>query len=154
MKPNRVISTFVIALIASVSFSAFAHNMHARSIVYFDQNNNVIGQRVLYCNGVAHHAGNVGSSDASNPYRVEEDFGCNDPYVTCTTDPSGATACTRTGATENGSLITYFNSAGGYTKEQYCSFHSSSGAFAGHPACGMPAPSELSILQPYVYGWN
>jgi hypothetical protein len=142
---------FLLAVISMTSISSYAATEYARSIIYFNSSDQIIGQQILYCTNTYKHAGTI---DASNPYRIEEEFGCGDPIVTCTTTISGTT-CSQTG-TENSSDIVYFKSALGYSQSQYCSSvtTSSTAPFFEHPTCGLPAPSTITLLDPYSSGWQ
>ncbi len=140
--------------------SSMALPFAARSIIYFDAHDNIIGQQVLYCNNISHHGGQI---DPSNAYRVEEEFSCGDRSVTCsgqmmtdtvTHEPTYVFNC-EPGQSSNYSEIVYFRSALGYSQAQYCQSSGINGAFAGHPSCGLPAPTEVpQSSYPYLNGWN
>lgn len=144
----------------AISLSSIALPVAGRSIIYLDAQNNIIGQQVLYCNNVSKHAGNVSES---NPYRIEEEYGCGDRTLECkgSLESNGehdkvyVFNCNRSGS-NNYSTIVYFNSGTGSTTAQYCQSTSGlTGPFAAHPTCGLPAPSEIPGFPfPYLRGWN
>ena len=149
MKVKSVI--FIVFSLATIfsSVGALARPLFARSVIYFDASNNIIGQSVLFCNGVTAHGGIV---NYGNAYRIEEQMGCDDPTVKCSQDPAGGSNCSNNGYV-NGSEITYFYSATGYTSTQYCNSNPTVlGPFYHHPACGLPAPEEDLLLQPFSSG--
>lgn len=136
-----VLLIFVAAL-PSVSFAA---PINAKAIVYFDANDNIIGSSNLYCNNVREHAGQV---DYANPNRVEFEYGCGDPIVSC--DSMGV--CKTVGH-NNVNSVFYFQTATGRTISNYClDVPYIGGPFFNKKPCGGPAPSELSGLGPYSPG--
>lgn len=145
---NKVILIIsAIFSLASVAYSpdSRAAINNAYSVIYFDGQNNIIGQEVVWCNNVAKYQGVI---NRGNPNRIREEFGCGQPQVTCgSTTFNGTywyTPCSPAGF-NYGSWIVYFNSATGLTQSNYCN-NSPSTAFVGHPACGLPAPSLVTGL--------
>lgn len=118
-----------------------------RSIIYFDANDNIIGNQILYCNNVREHAGNV---DPANPYRAEFQFGCGDPYISC--DVRGI--CVTVGH-NTVDLIKYFTTATGRTRDNYCLDPTyPGGPFYGKVDCDLPEASELTtVLSGYTPGF-
>jgi hypothetical protein len=117
----------------------------ARAVIYFDANDNIIGNSNLYCNNVREHAGTV---DYGNANRVEFEFGCGDPIVSC--DSLGV--CSTVG---HNTVVTpvYFRSATGRTIDNYCLDPTYlGGPFFNKKGCELPAPSELSGLGNYTSG--
>lgn len=120
---------------------------YARSIVYFDANDNIIGNQNLYCNNYREHAGDI---DPANANRVEFRYGCGDPIVSC--DRLGL--CQTVGHNTFNTVV-YFHSATGRTIQNYCLDYTAPGLpFYGNTACDLPEPSEIVGLGPYLEGFN
>lgn len=141
MKVRLLILSALVSMVAmAIPLSAMAATSIARSITYFDAQDNVIGQQILYCNNVKEHAGTL---DPSSPNRVEEQYGCGDPNVTCTADPRGGYTCNSNGH-DNSYQMVYYKDALGYSFTQYCAAGPNGdgpkGVFDGHPPCNAPAP--------------
>lgn len=136
-------------LLCALPMSAMALPAIGRSVIYFDANDQVIGQQVLYCNNVGYHAGVI---NPGNPYRIEESVTCNNG-ATC---PPDATSSTQCGVTGGGTMtVDYFRSATGRSIQQYCNdTQYPGGPFWHHPGCGLPAPSQVSGLYPSGSGFN
>jgi len=120
---------------------------YARSIIYFDANDNIIGNSILYCENTREHAG---VTDAGNANRIEFDFGCGDPIVTC----SSSGSC-QTEGHHIEDVIKYFHSATGRTVSNYCLDTTYiGGPFFGRADCNLPAPSEISGIGTYTTGFG
>src|SRR6187402_2174425 len=141
---------YMLAALLLVCFGALrgvsmALRQFARAVIYFDANDNIIGNSNLYCNNVREHAGTV---DYGNANRVEFEFGCGDPIVSC--DSMGL--CSTVG---HNTVVTpvYFRSATGRTIDNYCLDPTYlGGPFFNKKGCTLPAPSELSGLGNYTSG--
>jgi hypothetical protein len=138
---------FILVSLAALPLKSHAAALNAYSVIYFDTNNNIIGQEVLYCNNVAKYQGTI---DKRSPYKIREEFGCGQVQVSCNIELNGV-VCKPAGY-NYGSWITYFNSATGLTQNNYCN-NSPSTAFVGHPTCGLPAPTLVQGLGPIYNGF-
>ena len=127
---------------------SFALPEVARAIIYFDANDNIIGNQNLYCNNVREHIGNI---DPANVNRIEFEFGCGDPIVSCT----DMGLCNTVGHNVYTSIV-YFRSATGRTVNNYCLDATYiGGPFYRRPDCSLPAPSEIpSWGSSYLPGWD
>lgn len=158
MKNHWLISAALLFVIAmGMPVSSLAATSFARSITYLDAQDQIVGQQILYCNNVREHAGTL---DPANPNRVEEQYGCGDPNVTCMADPRGGYSCNTTGH-DNSYQMVYYHDALGYSSTQYCNSGASNplpgDAFDGRPPCGAPAPIRAtanSTQGQFVSGWG
>lgn len=112
------------------STQALAATQYARSVVYLDAHDNIIGQSVLFCNNKHLDGGNVNQSNANE---VTSTFGCGvSPHC-------GPRSCA---PPEFGEIAIYIHSATGATVQEYCNIKEGTGGpFAGRPPCGFGAPS-------------
>ncbi|MDQ0010388.1 hypothetical protein J2T07_002578 [Luteibacter jiangsuensis] len=136
-------------MVSALPMTAMALPAVGRSVIYFDANDQVIGQQLLYCNNVGYHAGII---DPGNPFRIEESVECNNG-PSCPPDATSSAQCSFTG----GSVMSvdYFRSATGRSIQQYCNdAQYPGGPFWHHPGCGLPAPSQVSGLSPSGSGFN
>lgn len=145
---KTALAAFALA-ICMLPMSAMALPAVARSVIYFDSNDQVIGQQIIYCNNVGYHAGVI---DPSNRNRIEESVTCN-VGASCPADSSSAADCSFGGG--RAMVVDYFRSASGRSLQQYCNdVQYVGGPFWHHPGCGLPAPSQVSGLYPQGPGWN
>jgi hypothetical protein len=136
-------------IVCALPMSAMALPAIGRSVIYFDANDQVIGQQIIYCNNVGYHAGVV---NPANPYRIEESVTCN-VGASCPANSSSAADCSFGGG--QAMTVDYFRSATGRSIQQYCNdVQYAGGPFWHHPGCGLPAPSQVSGLYPSGSGWN
>lgn len=149
-------------LLGLLSAPVNARIMNGYSIIYFDDNNKIIGQAYTDCYNVSKYAGNA---DSRNNNNIREEFGCGQPMVSCSEsmfhenpgynpshDGYWSSNCQPAGF-NYGSWITYFHSATGLTQNDYCTRSKIDGPFTGAPACGLPAPSTISGIGPYYNGF-
>ena len=138
------------AMVLLFTVTAHATPASAQSIIYFDSQNNLIGQQIIDCHGWQAHSGNI---NQSNPYKIEEIWYCGTALdVQCTSGSGGgAPSCVVLGNPGPSYEATYFLSATGATYANYCSAGPGDG-FNDHPTCGQLMP--LGILIPFTQGWN
>jgi hypothetical protein len=145
MKLRYLLAALLITIGAFPAVS-MALPQFARQVVYFDANDNIIGNQNLYCDNYREHAGNV---DPGNANRIEFSYGCGDPVISC--DVRGI--CSTVGHNVF-NTIGYFHSATGRTVDNYCLDPTSPGApFFNKKSCALPAPSEFSGIGGYVPTW-
>lgn len=120
----------------SVPRTSLAAVTKSLSVVYFDAQDNIIGQSVLYCNNTAYHAGNV---DSHNQYQIEFEAQCDSGGVP-------------------GDLqlqVTYFHSATGKSISYYCDQpHAIGTPFYGAPSCEIVPPQRDWNLSPWMSGFQ
>jgi hypothetical protein len=127
-----------------------ATTANAQSFIYFDSQNNIIGQQIIDCHNWTAHAGNT---DPSNPYKIEEIWHCYTALdVQCTSGAGPAPpTCTVLGDPGPSHEAYYFLSATGATYSDYCAAGPGDG-FNGHPTCGELQP--VYFLGTFLPGWN
>lgn len=136
MKLKSVVILVVIALLM-IPLTSMALPAHAISIRYLNSSGQVIGQQIRYCNNTAEHAGNI---DTSNPYHVEESWGCTYTESCEQVVPGYYVDCTPGGLDNTYSIIS-FSAPNGLTQAEWCSGNPSY-PWGQSPACGTPAPYE------------
>lgn len=145
MRLRYVLAALLLVCFGALPSVSMALPAFARAVIYFDANDNIIGNSNLYCNNVREHAGIV---DYGNAYRVEFEFGCGDPIVSC--DQMGL--CTTVGHNTVNAAV-YFRTATGRTLQNYClDVPYPGGPFFGKHACELPAPSQISGIGNYLPG--
>jgi hypothetical protein len=146
-----LVAIFAVMAIAMATPS-HAAVFRAMSTIYFDGNGNIIGQKILYCNGLHTHAGITSST---NMNRLNETWGCGSVRVSCdwTTVNGMPTEFCGPSGYDYGHLVEYFQAANGYTYQQYCDSPIGYSPFYGHPTCDMPAPAHPLGFGPYYNGW-
>lgn len=151
MKSKLIAMLVLITCGLAMPFASMAAVQYARSVIYLDNAGHVIGQQILYCNQVKEHAGTL---DPSNPYRVEEQFGCGDKSITCSMI-GGVESCYPTAWGDYSYQMTYFNAPLGLTQANWCNDPGMNHPWGYHPVCGMPAPSRDSYaLTSWTSGWG
>lgn len=146
-RTRYMLAALLLVCLGALPGVSLALPQFARAIIYFDANDNIIGNQNLYCNNVREHAGNV---DAGNAYRVEFEYGCGDPIISC--DVLGV--CSTVGHNTVDS-VAYFRSATGRTITNYCTdVPYLGGPFFNKKDCSLPAPSELSGIGAYSSGFG
>jgi len=115
VKASGFLISCVVALSVFFAPSAFAARAFSSSVIYFDANDNIIGQQAAFCNNVSMHGGNI---DPSNPYHVTIQGGCGDKMYHCEPGDVGYT-CTDLGY-NNAVKVTYYRSATGMTLDHAC----------------------------------
>lgn len=147
---KSVIRLAFIALIVVCSSQAFAAINNARNIIYFDAQNNIIGQQYISCGNIARHAGVI---NPSNPYHMEFRYGCGNPTLVYCENSNGATFCSY--SPDYATRVVYFLSATGYTVSDYCnSNYNRATEFIGRDDCSFAEAQESGILGPWSYGWG
>ena len=148
-----IISPILLLTLLLTSLAVSAAPQNALSVLYLDSANNIVGQKILYCSGIAVHSGNTATS-----YSISQSFGCSDPTVTCgpsETPPGGTQAfytCSDSGL-NNTVTFNYIITSTNTSKATYCALAPLEGQpFYGTPGCELPAPTEIEILQPYASG--
>lgn len=128
----RIGPTIIIAALAIMASSqAFAFRPYAISTIYLDNQDNIIGQSIGYCNNVQQHAGVV---DPSDPYVIIQQVPCD------LTKPQVLG-------------ITAFNSATGKTVDYYCNAQHPTGTpFAGSAGCDGSMPQQVPGIGPWLPG--
>lgn len=120
----------------SVPRTSFAAVSKAKSVLYFDVHDNIIGQRIMYCNNTAYHAG---VTDSFNIYQIEFEAQCDDGI-----NPGDLQL-----------QITYFHSATGKSINYYCDQpHPVGTPFYGAPNCTFVPPQRDWNLSPWMSGWQ
>jgi hypothetical protein len=151
----RLKSFWILAIVAFLIFPAtsMALPVSAISIRYFNASGQVIGQQIRYCNNTTAHAGNI----SSNPYYVDESYGCGQSTVTCTQLAPGWNVNCRPSGFYNTYEIVSFNAPLGLTQDEWCSGNTSY-PWGYSPVCGEPAPFEdawaLGGNTVWYSGWN
>jgi hypothetical protein len=112
-------ATIATAVIISLFTSSSAHSarFNALNTIYFDANNNIIGQQIAFCENVDLHGGNI---DASNPYHITIMTGCGDPKSLCQPDFDNGWVCKPMG-NNIGVKINYYQSATNLPVKTFCS---------------------------------
>lgn len=132
------------SVLPSVSVAAIAQET---SVLYFDSHDNIIGQRVTYCNNQSFHAG---STDSQNQYQIEFKAQCDDTTGNCYI---GDTNCGSLDLGDTQLQVTYFHSATGKSISYYCNTQHAPGTpFYGAPDCKMVPPQRDWNLSPWLSG--
>lgn len=77
---RSVLFVVFVSVLTVFATDAFAARMESLNIIYYDANNNVIGQHAEYCNNVQVEGG---VADWNNPYALTIVGGCGDPIYNC-----------------------------------------------------------------------
>jgi hypothetical protein len=146
-RTRYMLAAFLLVCLGAFPAVSMALPQFARSIIYFDANDNLIGNSILYCDNGREHAG---ITDPGNANRVEFQFGCGDPIVVC----SGEGLCETVGH-NTADVIHYFHSATGKTRANFCLDPTyTGGPFFGRVDCDLPAPSEVGQVGVYTSGFG
>ena len=141
----------VIALF--IATTAGASTVNAQSVIYFDSQNNIIGQQMIDCHNWEGHAGNV---NPSNPYKIQEQWHCSSVAdVQCSGGSANGAPPSCVVLNDPGPAWTleYFATATGATYDYYCASGNQPGTeFIGHPECQQMQP--VYFLTPFLPGWN
>lgn len=111
---------FVTAIVFSsllLSSNAYSARANALNTIYFDANNNIIGQQIAFCENVDLHGGNI---DPNNPYHITIMTGCGDSITHCQPDFNNGWVCKPEG-NNIGVKINYYRSATNLPAETFCS---------------------------------
>jgi hypothetical protein len=150
--PVNYLTVLLLALFSiTVIPTVHATTPNAQSIIYFDSQNNIIGQSIIDCHNYTGHAGNV---NASNPYKIQEQWNCAPIGVICTAAPySGVSGVCTSIPNPTYYTLEYFATATGATYDDYCAARPAGDfQFNGHPVCGQLG--FVSELGPYQTGFN
>lgn len=146
MKIRYMLAALFLICFAALPSVSMALPQFARAIIYFDANDHIIGNQNLFCNNVTEHAGNI---DPGNGNRIEFQYGCGDPIVSC----NSLGICVTVGHNTEDSIV-YFRSATGKTVDNYCLDPVfAGGPFFGKKSCAIAEPVELPGIGPYVSGF-
>lgn len=144
----------LIAFFMSLFFGyqpANAGVLEARSYIYFDSADNIIGQNIIDCRNNAAYAGNV---DDSNPYYYVQVWNCGAQYIVCNTGSPPSCSGVPTGA----AYTEHFHSATGRGLIDYCNastVYVPGLPFSGHPDCEGSTGQNIGVILflPFTRGY-
>jgi hypothetical protein len=153
-----LLAAFVV-LGAGFSMPSAAAIARGYEVVYFDANDNIIGEAIDDCQNNASWAGQV--NPRSTTY-IRIEFGCGNTLISCgspvylpgipdSTQGGWVPSCQPAGV-DYGVSIKYFHSATGRSQSDYCNA-GPTGPFAGSTGCDAPAPSQVTVAGPFYDGF-